>query len=83
MRIVTNNKNNRLQELKVFLLNEKMLLSSAVLRIITINFLSTNLKLALRALQIENVKKHLMAKKSLLCDKQRNEEMCYTNEIRK
>ena len=83
MRIVTNNKNNRLQELKVFLLNEKMLLSSAVLRIITINFLSTNLKVALRALQIENVKKHLMAKKSLLCDKQRNEEMCYTSEIRK
>ena len=35
----------------------KMLLPSLELTIVTINFLSTNLKIALKTLQIENLKK--------------------------
>ena len=43
----------------------KMLLPSLELTILVINFLSTNLKIALKILQIENFKKHLMIKKLL------------------
>ena len=44
----------------------KMLLPSLELTILIINFLSTGLKIALKTLQIENFKKHLMIKKILL-----------------
>ena len=40
----------------------KMLLPSLELTIRIINFLSTSLKIALKTLQIENFKKHLMIK---------------------
>ena len=40
----------------------KMLLPSLELAIPIINFLSTSLKVALKTLQIENFKKHLMIK---------------------
>ena len=40
----------------------KMLLPSPELTILIINFLSTSLKIALKTLQIENLKKHLMIK---------------------
>ena len=40
----------------------KMLLPSLGLTILIINFLSTSLKIALKTLQIENFKKHLMIK---------------------
>ena len=40
----------------------KMLLPSLELTILIINFLSTSLKIALKTLQIENFKKHLMIK---------------------
>ena len=51
----------------------KILLPSLELIILIINFLSTSLKIALKRLQIENFKKHLMIKKySLLHDNQRN-----------
>ena len=93
VRIVTDNTNNRLQELKDHLLKRKqlitpsqnyfnlgntkkmakMLLPSLELTIRIINFLSTSLKIALKTLQIENFKKHLMIKKySLLHKNQRN-----------
>ena len=50
----------------------KMLLPSLELTTLIINFLSTNLKIAFKTLQIENFKKHLMIKKySLLHDNQR------------
>ena len=50
----------------------KMLLPSLELTILIINFLSTSLKTALKTLQIENFKEHLMIKKySLLQDNQR------------
>ena len=39
-----------------------MLLTSLELTILIINFLSTNLKIELKTLQIENFKKHLMIK---------------------
>ena len=45
----------------------KMLLSSLELTIQIINFLSTSLKFALKTLQIENFKKHLMIKKNTPC----------------
>ena len=101
MRIVTDNTNNRLQELKGHLLKRKhpekiivtpshnyfnlgntktmtkMLLPSLELTILIIHFLLTNLKIALKTLQIENFKTHLMIKKySLLHDNQRNQEIC-------
>ena len=97
VQIITDNTNNRLQELKGHLLkrkhtekiidshftnffqprihenNDKMLLSSLEITILIINFLSTNLKIALKTLKIENFKKHLMIKKySLLHNNQRN-----------
>ena len=86
VRIVTDNANNRLQELKGHLLQikhpekiidtpskkffnlgstetmTKMLLPSLELKILIINFRSRNLKIALKALQIENFKNHLMIK---------------------
>ena len=40
----------------------KMLLSSLELPVLIINFLSANLKIPLKALQIDNFKKHLMTK---------------------
>ena len=50
-----------------------MLLPSPGLAILIINFLSTNLKIASKILQLENFKKHLMIKKyHLLHDNQRN-----------
>ena len=50
-----------------------MLLPSPGLPILIINFLSTNLKIASKTLQLENFKKHLMIKKyHLLHDNQRN-----------
>ena len=50
-----------------------MLLPSLELAILIINFLSTSLTIALKTLQMENFKKHLMIKKySLLHDNQRN-----------
>ena len=48
----------------------KMLLPSLELIILIINFLSSNLKIALKTLQIENFKKHLMTKKILLTTRQ-------------
>ena len=48
----------------------KMLLPSVELTILIINFLSTGLKIALKTLQIENFKKHLMIKKILLTTRQ-------------
>ena len=48
----------------------KMLLPSLELTILIINFLSTSLKIALKTLQIENFKKHLMIKKILLTTRQ-------------
>ena len=42
-----------------------MLLTSLELTILIINFLSTNLKIALRTQQTENFKKHLMTKNTL------------------
>ena len=48
----------------------KMLLPSLELTILIISFLSTNLKIALKTLQIENFKKHLMIKKILLTTRQ-------------
>ena len=44
----------------------KILLPSLELTILIINFLSTSLKIALKTLQIENFKKHLMIKNILL-----------------
>ena len=45
--------------------------------ILIINFLSKNLKILLKTLQIDNFKKHLMIKKySLLHDNQRNQGIC-------
>ena len=41
-----------------------MLLPSLELTILIINFLPTNLKIALKTLRIENFKKHLMIKKN-------------------
>ena len=41
-----------------------MLLPSLELAMLIINFLSTNLKIALKTLEIENLKKHLMTKKT-------------------
>ena len=50
-----------------------MLFTSLELTIRNINFLSTNLKFALKTPPIENFKKHLMTKKYfLLHDNQRN-----------
>ena len=43
----------------------KVLLPSLELAILIINFLSTNLKIALKSLQTENFKKHLMIKDTL------------------
>ena len=40
----------------------KILLPSLELTILIINFISTNLKIALKTRQIENLKKHLMTK---------------------
>ena len=48
----------------------KMLLPSLELTIRIINFLSTSLKIALKTLQIENFKKHLMIKKIFLATRQ-------------
>ena len=48
----------------------KMLLPSLELTILIINFLSTSLKIALKTLQIENFKKHLMIKKIFLATRQ-------------
>ena len=47
-----------------------MLLPSLELTILIINFLPTNLKIALKTLRIENFKKHLMIKKMLLTTRQ-------------
>ena len=44
----------------------KMLLPSLEVASLIIRFLSTNLKIALKTLQIQNFKRHLMAKKRLL-----------------
>ena len=44
----------------------KTVLSSLELTILIINFSSTNLKIALKTLQIKNFKKHLMTKKCSL-----------------
>ena len=48
----------------------KILLTSPELTILIISFLSTNLKIALKTLQIENFKKHLMIQKMLLATRQ-------------
>ena len=47
-----------------------MLLTSLELIIRIINFLSRSLKIALKTLQIENFKKHLMTKKTLITTRQ-------------
>ena len=47
-----------------------MLLPSLELTILIIYFSSTNLKTALKTLQVENFKKHLMTKKILLTTRQ-------------
>ena len=97
MRILIDNTNNRLQELKSHLLkrkqpekiidysftklfqprkhenNDKNFIPSLELKILIIDFLSPNLKIALKTPQIENFERHLMIKKySLLHDNQRN-----------
>ena len=48
----------------------KMLLSSLELTILIINFPSTNLKIALKTLQIESLKKHLMTRKVTVTTRQ-------------
>ena len=97
VRILIDNTNNRLQELKGHLLkrkqpekiidysftklfqprkhenNDKNFIPSLELKILIIDFLSPNLKIALKTPQTENFEKHLMIKKySLLHDNQRN-----------
>ena len=53
--------------------NDKNFIPSLELKILIINFLSPNLKIALKTPQIENFERHLMIKKySLLHDNQRN-----------
>ena len=101
VRIVTDNTNNRLQELKGHLLkrkhpekiidysftklfqprkhenNDKNVITSLEVTILIIHFLLTNLKIALKTLQIENFKTHSMIKKySLLHDNIRNQGIC-------
>ena len=49
---------------------KQVLLPSLELAILIINFISSNLKIVLKMLQIENFKKHLMTKKILLTTRQ-------------
>ena len=60
----------------------KILLPSLELIILIINFHSTSLKIALKTLQIENFKKHLIIKKySLLRDNQKIKKFVSTSKI--